>query len=278
MIFRPRPFCLPIAALLTGLTLAVSPAVAKSGGGSSSGVLTPFQSSGSLEFKPVSQVGIDGFTGEHSDVSASQNDTNIMPQIAPLIGLEFKRVAPVWAGVTPSEFGVYSLLDPRADLIGARAHLRDLIASVEAGPQGYDAVQGQATIRPPKAPTTMTIEEVFTWIRETPGQHHAIGRYQVIPSTLAELVAALGLPPDAVYAPHLQDRLADHLIDAAGLPAFCSGAIGQADFQNRIARVWAGLPTTAGRSHYEGYAGNTAHMPAAQMAKALANAKALCLS
>lgn len=70
--------------------------------------------------------------------------------------------------------------------------------------------------------------------------------------------------------------MADHLMDAAGLPAFCDGRLSLADFQNRLARVWAGLPTTAGRSHYDGYAGNTAHMTAPQMASALAEAKALC--
>jgi muramidase (phage lysozyme) len=124
----------------------------------------------------------------------------------------------------------------------------------------------------------MTLAEIFEWIEDTPGQHHAIGRYQVIPPTLAELVAALRIRPEERYSPALQDKLADHLMDAAGLPALCSGTMSEADFQNRMARIWAGLPTTEGPSHYEGFAGNTAHLSADEMTKELKLAASLCTS
>ena len=37
----------------------------------------------------------------------------------------------------------------------------------------------------------MTLDEIFAWIAATPGQPHAIGRYQFIPDTLRMLVNRL---------------------------------------------------------------------------------------
>lgn len=136
--------------------------------------------------------------------------------------------------------------------------LRDLIASAEAGPMGYDAVQHRARVRPARPPTAMTLAEIFAWIKATPGQPHAIGRYQFIPSTLAYLVEQLGVPANARFEPILQDRLADALLDQAGLPDFLAGRLDRRAFMNAIAKIWAGLPNSTGRSHYAGVAGNKA--------------------
>jgi hypothetical protein len=141
---------------------------------------------------------------------------------------------------------------------GPVARLRDLIAAAEAGPAGYDAVQHGARIRPPAPPTRLTIGQIDDWIRATPGQPHAIGRYQFIPPTFRRLVAQLGLSRDTPFSPLVQDRMADILMVEAGLETFLSGEIGRVAFMNRLARVWAGLPTSSGRSHYHGYAGNRA--------------------
>ncbi len=138
------------------------------------------------------------------------------------------------------------------------ARLRDLIASAEAGAMGYDAVQHRARIRPERAPTLMTVAEIFDWIKRTPGQPHAIGRYQFIPSTLAYLVGELEVPGDARFDPALQDRLANALLDQAGLPEFLAGRMEHRAFMNAIAKIWAGLPNSTGRSHYAGVAGNKA--------------------
>jgi len=139
-----------------------------------------------------------------------------------------------------------------------RARLRDLIARAEAGSAGYDAVQAGARIRPPSRPTRMTLRAIFGWIDATPGQHHAIGRYQIIPATLRRLVARAGLAPGTRFSPVLQDRLADMLLNDAGLDAVRRGEITRAAFRLNLARVWAGLPTATGRSHYHGLAGNRA--------------------
>lgn len=138
------------------------------------------------------------------------------------------------------------------------ARLRDLIASAEAGPAGYDAVQHRARLRPSRPPTALTVAEIFDWIGRTPGQPHAIGRYQFIPSTLAYLVEQLGVPRDARFEPALQDRLADALLEQAGLADFLAGRLDRRSFMNAIAKIWAGLPNATGRSHYAGIAGNKA--------------------
>lgn len=140
------------------------------------------------------------------------------------------------------------------------AQLRTVIASAEAGGMGYDAVQYGARIKTPKPPTHMTLSEIVAWIRETPGQPHAIGRYQFIPKTLARLVRKVGAEGHMRFSPALQDRLADELLIEAGLHAFRDGVKSRKAFMLNLAKIWAGLPTASGRSYYEGYAGNKATM------------------
>ncbi|HFQ15054.1 MAG TPA: hypothetical protein ENK41_01760 [Rhodobacteraceae bacterium] len=138
--------------------------------------------------------------------------------------------------------------------------IRALIGQAEAGARGYDAVNMGAKIRPPKAPTRMRIEEIYDWIAATPGQPHAIGYYQFIPATLKRLVTRLGLPPDTLFTPAVQDRLGDLLLEDAGLLAFRAGEIDRVTFMNNLSKVWAGLPYMTGKSYYDGIAGNRASL------------------
>lgn len=135
--------------------------------------------------------------------------------------------------------------------------LFDLIAFAEAGSKGYDAVHHSANRRP-KPPTAMTLQEIFIWIKATPGQHHAIGRYQFIPSTLARLVKRSKLPTSARFTPRVQDQLGLMLLEDAGLKKFKKGRMSLNRFMNNLARIWAGLPLKNGRSAYAGVAGNRA--------------------
>lgn len=156
-----------------------------------------------------------------------------------------------------------ALAAPRAGA-GAAERIRHLIADAEAGRAGYDAVQHGARIRPPSPPTQMTIAEIYKWIADTPGQPHAIGRYQFIPATLKRLVRELGVDTRAVFSPAVQDRLADLLLAEAGFGAFAAGRIDRTRFMNNLAQIWAGLPNSSGKSHYHGFAGNRATMTWAQ--------------
>lgn len=148
--------------------------------------------------------------------------------------------------------------------------IRGLIAEAEAGAAGYDAVVLSAAIKPPRRPTELTLAEIYAWIDDTPGQNHAIGRYQFIPVTLRRLVDHLGAPPDARFSPEVQDALADQLLREAGLGQLLAGTMPRKTFMNRLAAIWAGLPTSSGKSHYHGHAGNRATMSWARFEEEMA--------
>ncbi|KPD10464.1 hypothetical protein [Phaeobacter sp. 11ANDIMAR09] len=149
---------------------------------------------------------------------------------------------------------------PRGVARGAVAKLMTLIASAEAGRAQYDAVQHAARIKPGKRPTQMTLGEIYDWIARTPGQQHAIGRYQFIPATLKRLARHAGAKPGDLFSAKMQDRLAHQLLEEAGLSAMIAKDMSRTDFMNNLAKIWAGLPTSSGKSYYHGYAGNRATM------------------
>lgn len=161
---------------------------------------------------------------------------------------------------------IRGVMHASADILRIRA----LIGRAESPRDGYDAVQHGATRRPAKKPTQMTLGEIFAWIDATPGQPHAIGYYQFIPSTLASLVTELDLGPEVIFTPAVQDRLADILLADAGIYELRAGEITRQRFMNNLARIWAGLPTTSGKSHYHGYAGNKATISWAEFDRAMA--------
>ena len=138
--------------------------------------------------------------------------------------------------------------------------IRHLIGQAESPRNGYDAVQYGARIKPTKRPTEMSLAEIYQWIEDTPGQPHAIGRYQFIPATLRRVVRKVGVGTRARFSPQMQDRLADVLLAEAGLHRFRQGELGRVAFMNNLAKIWAGLPNSTGKSHYDGYAGNKATM------------------
>jgi muramidase (phage lysozyme) len=138
--------------------------------------------------------------------------------------------------------------------------LRALIRHAESRRDGYDAVQFGARIKPALPPTRMTLGQIYQWIDDTPRQPHAIGKYQFIPKTLRRLVKAQGLPLNTRFTPAVQDQLADQLLTEAGLRRFLRGDLSRHGFMNNLAKIWAGLPNSSGRSHYHGYAGNKASL------------------
>ena len=141
---------------------------------------------------------------------------------------------------------------------GDVAVIRQLIGHAESRRDGYDAVQHGARVRPPRPPTQMSVAQIFEWIKATPGQPHAIGKYQFVPQTLARVVKKTGTRPSERFSPTVQDRLADVLLAEAGLQQFRAGKLSRTGFMNNLAKIWAGLPNSSGKSHYDGYAGNKA--------------------
>ena len=82
-----------------------------------------------------------------------------------------------------------------------------LIEYAESNGSGYDAIHLSAKRLPKQPPTRMTMADIFEWIRATPGQPHAIGRYQIIPSTLAELTGRLQVPLGTRFSADVQDEV-----------------------------------------------------------------------
>lgn len=169
---------------------------------------------------------------------------------------------------TQKALGFFAPLPPKDSLQDRAAYrsyattnidrLRAIIGRAESHQHGYDAVQHAAKVKPHKAPTQMTLGEIFAWIDATPGQQHAIGRYQFIPKTLKRLVGILGAQQNERFSPELQNALSDILLLEAGYNDIQSGRMSRHAFMNNLAKIWAGLPTTSGKSHYHGYAGNRA--------------------
>lgn len=150
------------------------------------------------------------------------------------------------------------------------ANLRSLISAAEAGSTGYDSVQQGATVKPEKRPTAMTIDEIRAWVAATPGQNHAIGRYQFIPQTFERLASLTGIAGTEVFSADLQDRWADILLAEAGYVSFFAGDTTPETFMDNVAAVWAGLPLADGTSAYEGIAGNHATVSRAAYAQGMA--------
>jgi hypothetical protein len=136
--------------------------------------------------------------------------------------------------------------------------LGQLVAHAESPHLGYDAVIRSARVLPPARPTRMTLGGIRQWIADTPGQHHAIGRYQIIPSTLAMLQRRLGLADSTLFDRATQDRMAAALYRDAGIGDWLAGRLSAEAFMDNLARIWAGFPLGNGRSAFHGIAGNRA--------------------
>lgn len=144
-----------------------------------------------------------------------------------------------------------------------------LIEYAESNGAGYDAIHLSAKRLPDQPPTRMTLLEIFEWIRATPGQPHAIGRYQIIPSTLAELGERLKVPLGTRFSPDVQDAFAAELFRTAGLSEWLSGTVANETFMDNLARIWAGLPLESGLSAYDGKSGNRATITREEFRQAL---------
>ena len=141
---------------------------------------------------------------------------------------------------------------------GSPAKLLDLIGTHESR-GSYDAVIGHADNNPATGGvpvTSMTLSQVLAWQHSSQqnGQSGAIGKYQIIPSTLQGLMTKLGLPADTVYTPAVQDKLAMELLNERGYQQFKDGKITADQFQTNLAKEWASLPTAAGNGYYAGQA------------------------
>lgn len=80
----------------------------------------------------------------------------------------------------------------------------------------------------------------------------ALGRYQIVRTTLRSLKNKMGLKDDDVFTPELQDKMALALLGGRGLDRWAAGKMSDKSFMNALSREWASLPTASGKGYYDG--------------------------
>lgn len=135
-------------------------------------------------------------------------------------------------------------------------------------------------IRPGEPPTDFSklsvgaVQDLQHLPRHDPARVFAVGKYQIIPSTMDAAVARLGITRDTPFTPELQDRIFTDYLLREKQPAvrdYIMGVQGATREQAQLglAREWAsfGDPFKEGRSYYGG--ANRAHITLEQSADAL---------
>lgn len=106
----------------------------------------------------------------------------------------------------------------------ASAAMLDAIASTESGRAGYDAVLGNGKYGTPSKPITqMSLDEAFAFgrqIRARHGSSSALGRYQIVGSTMRAAQRAMNIPGNATFDQAMQDRMARWIARNQGLGAW----------------------------------------------------------
>ena len=148
-----------------------------------------------------------------------------------------------------NEFGTLPTDSVTKGKIGA---VLDLIAKPESNGR-YDSVYPGR--RRPEI-LSMTLDELFQdmRIRGKKTGSSASGRYQYIRKTLTGVARQMGLDTSKEkFNPELQDEIVIfHLRNSHGLDRWLAGGETDEKFLNRLAKTWAGIPTSAGKSFYAG--------------------------
>lgn len=136
-------------------------------------------------------------------------------------------------------------------------NLLNLIARVESR-NNYNAYFGNANNNDIDF-TGMTIDEVQRWQQQYVAEgspSSAVGRYQIISSTLNGLVEELRLDTTRHFDQSMQDRLAIALLERRGAEAYVNDELSQKEFAANLAKEWAALPRVIGEhpstSYYAG--------------------------
>ena len=110
--------------------------------------------------------------------------------------------------------------------------------------------------------TSMTVAEILDMQKDMIAKGHestAVGRYQYIRKTLAGTAAQMGMDVGSTkFDEKTQDALAIQTLRTIGLENWLDGKLDDGAFLNKVARVWASVPTTSGGSYYAGVGSNKA--------------------
>lgn len=132
--------------------------------------------------------------------------------------------------------------------------LLELIAQAESK-GNYNAYFGNAGNQAVRF-TEMSVAEVMQWQEEfiaNGSPSSAVGRYQIISTTLAGLVQQLGIDTAQRFDEQLQDTLALALLERRGAIGYVNGDITKEQFAAELAKEWAGLPRVIGDAPEQSY-------------------------
>lgn len=158
--------------------------------------------------------------------------------------------------------GTRGLLDEIAEGEGTS----DAAAARHGYRSGYDVTLANGAYADDKSKpiTEMTLGEVKALQRDMLANPRnrwnssAVGRYQIVGTTLRGLQREMGLSDSERFTPELQDRMAMRLLERRGLGDYQAGRISTATFQNRLSQEWASIARAdTGRSHYGQGTGTT---------------------
>lgn len=158
--------------------------------------------------------------------------------------------------------------------------LLQLIGRVESN-NNYNAYFGNAS-NSTTVFTDMTIGEVLKWQQERVRQgspSSAVGRYQIISTTLEGLVRELDLEKSRKFDPATQDQMAIALLERRGAEKYVGGKLSNKQFAANLAKEWAALPKTLGSnpsaSYYDGDGLNASRVEVDEVLKAIEPISAL---
>lgn len=132
--------------------------------------------------------------------------------------------------------------------------LLQLIARAESK-DNYNAYFGNASNIAVQF-TSMTLDEVMQWqmnFVQDGSPSSAVGRYQIVSTTLAGLIQQLGINTNEKFNPAMQDRLAIALLERRGSEEYVNKQLSLDDFAANLAREWAALPKVIGENPSASY-------------------------
>jgi muramidase (phage lysozyme) len=159
----------------------------------------------------------------------------------------------------------------------------DFIAGgVPGNPSGesrgdYNAVIGNANSQNDLGALAIDqIYELMDQLRAAGRPSTAVGRYQIIRSTLRTLQSRSNIAGSDKFTPVLQDHLGLALLVGRDYPKWWTGAITDRQFAHNISLEWASLPDpeNGGKSHYDGVGPNHASTTLDDVFAMLARARA----
>lgn len=104
--------------------------------------------------------------------------------------------------------------------------------------------------------TSMSVAEVQNWQAEYIQQgspSSAVGRYQIVNTTLSGLVQRLDIDTTGKFDQAMQDRLAIALLERRGAQEYIDQTMSREEFAHSLAKEWAALPQVVGDNPQESY-------------------------